>query len=166
MKKILFSLSAIVMAAMVLVSCSKTSPKEVAKTWLTSFYHMDYEAAKKVSTEETKSFISQLQALSSMMPDSAKKEMQKITINVKDEQVEGDSVATVTYNVVSGKAADAPKDETLKLVKKGDKWLVQFSKNDGNDAAADEEPAADEGSSPADTTGTAEGDAADTAKHE
>ena len=96
------------MAAMVLVSCSKTSPKDVAKTWLTSFYHMEYEAAKKVSTDDTKNFISQLQALSGMMPDSAKKEMQKITVNVKDEHVEGDSVATVTYNVVSGKAADAP----------------------------------------------------------
>lgn len=164
MKKILLSLSVVFIAAMMLVSCSSSSPKDVAKTWLTSFYHMEYEAAKKVSTDDTKNFITQLQTLSSMMPDSAKKEMQKMTVNIKDEKVEGDN-ATVTYNIVSGKTQDAPKDETLKLVKKDGKWLVQFSKNDAGNEAAAEEPA--EEPAEADSTGAAtEGAATDTAKHE
>ena len=78
MKKILLSFSTLFLASMMLVSCSKNSPKDVANSWLTSFYHMDYEAAKKVSTEDTKALLTQLGALSSMMPDSLKKEAKNI----------------------------------------------------------------------------------------
>ena len=63
MKKILLSFSALLLAAVILVSCNKNAPKDVANTWLTSFYHMDYDAAKKVSTDDTKNLLSQLQQL-------------------------------------------------------------------------------------------------------
>ena len=164
MKKILLSLSTIVIAAMMLASCNKSSPKDVAKTWLTSFYHMDYDAAKKVSTEETKNFISQLQALSGMMPDSSKKEMKKVTVNIKDVKEDGDK-ATVTYSVSN----EAGKDDQLKLVKKDGKWLVEFSKNDsmggdtGGGGSAGGAMGAD--SAAAAPVAPADGGGADTTKH-
>lgn len=128
MKKILLSFSTLLLASMLLVSCSKNSPKDVANTWLTSFYHMDYEAAKKVSTDDTKALLTQLSALSSMMPDSTKKELKNISVTIKDVKEDGDK-ATVTYSLSGGK--DAPKDTPpLKLVKQGGKWLVQFTKQD------------------------------------
>ncbi|MCD6012300.1 MAG: lumazine-binding protein [Flavipsychrobacter sp.] len=165
MRKILLSLSVIIIAAMLLVSCSKSSPKEVAKNWLTSFYHLDYEAARKLSTDETKKYIGTLEELGRYTPDSLKKEMEQINVVVKDERIEGDSLAFVTYNLVMGKVPDAPRDETLKLVKKDGKWLVLFSKNDGIEAAEEEEPT--EATSPADTTGASAAPAeGDTTKHE
>ncbi len=107
------------------VSCNKNSPKEVATTWLNSFYHMDCETAKKVSTEDTKSLIATLQQFTSMIPDSMKKEMKKIVVTVKDVKEDGDK-ATATYTLSN----DPGKDQSLPLVKQNGKWLVQFTKND------------------------------------
>lgn len=44
----------LVAASVMLGSCSKNSPKEVANTWLTGFNHMDFDQSIKVSTNETK----------------------------------------------------------------------------------------------------------------
>jgi len=161
MKKILLSLSALLLAAVVVISCNKNSPKEVANTWLTNFYHMDYDAAKKVSTEDTKNILAQLQQLSNMISDSSKKEQKKITITIKDVKEEGDK-ATVSYSTSS----DSPnsKNNILKLVKQNGQWLVQFSKNDsmGDMGGNADQP------SGADSTGAAATDSAsmqDTGKH-
>jgi uncharacterized protein YxeA len=158
MKKVLLSLSTLLLAAVMVVSCNKNSPKDVANTWLTSFYHMDYETAKKVSTDDTKNLISQLQQLTGMISDSSKAEMKKIVVTVKDVKENGDK-AEVKYAL-----SDSPtKDQSLELVKKDGKWLVQFSKNDQGAGAGDN--AADQPAG-ADTTAPT-GDAAmsDTVKH-
>jgi len=164
MKKILLSLSALLLAAVILVSCSKNTPKEVANTWLTSFYHMDYDAAKKVSTDDTKNLLSQLQQLSSMVSDSSKKELKKITVTIKDVKETGDK-ATVIY----GTSDNAGKDLTLNLVKQNNQWLVQFSKNDNMGdagAAGDQTPGADStGMAPA-PADSASGAAPDTSAHQ
>jgi hypothetical protein len=130
MRKILHTFSALFITATLIVSCGpKNSPKDVANEWLTAFYHMDYEAAKKVSTEDTKALLTQLGALSGMMPDSSKAQMKKASITIKDVKEEGDN-ATVTYTV-NDMGKETPKDfPPLKLVKQSGKWLVQFSKND------------------------------------
>jgi hypothetical protein len=169
MKKILHPLSVILLSALLLVSCgAKNTAKDVATTWLNSFFHMDYEAAKKVSTEDTKALLTQLSALTAMMPDSSKNEMKKAVITIKEVKENGDT-AMVTYTVSDG-GKDASKDQPpLKLVKSntGDtkgKWLVSFTKNDNMGGGADASPA-----SPADTTGAppapADAPPADTAKH-
>jgi hypothetical protein len=161
MKKILLSVSALLLAAAIVVSCNKNSPKEVANTWLTDFYHMDYDAAKKVSTDDTKNILAQLQQLSNMISDSSKKEQKKIVITIKDVKEEGDK-ATVSYTTSS----DSPnsKDDILKLVKQNGQWLVQFSKNDSmGDAggSGDQSMGSDStGAAPADSLSTP-----DTSKH-
>jgi Domain of unknown function (DUF4878) len=125
MKRISVAVSALLFAAVLFVSCNKNSPKEVAKTWLLDFYHMDYDGAKKLSTDDTKNLLAQFEQLSSMISDSSKKEMQKITITIKDEKEHGDT-ATVIYTT-----SDVPdKDQKIGLIKQNSKWLVQFSKDD------------------------------------
>lgn len=119
---------------------------------------MDYETAKKVSTDDTKQLISQLQQLTGMISDSSKAEMKKITVTVKDVKENGDK-AEAKYSL-----SDSPgKDQTINLVKKDGKWLVQFSKNDQMSGGAD---GADQAGG-ADSTGAAPADAAmsDTTKH-
>lgn len=162
MKKILRSFSVMVLAAIFLVSCgAKNGSKEVATQWLNNFYHMDYESAKKVSTEDTKALLTQLSALSGMLSDSVKKEKAKATVVIKDAKETGDT-AMVTYSVVDGKDTlnDMP---PLKLIRSnsGDqkgKWLVSFTKND-------QTPAGPEPAAPAapDSTGAAPAPAPDQA---
>lgn len=166
MKKILLSFSALFVAAMIMAGCgAKNSPKDVAQTWLTGFYHMDYEAAKKVSTEDTKQMLTQLGTLTGMMPDSAKKEVAKAVINITDVKETGDS-ATVTYTITGMKEQSKESLPPLKLVKKEGKWLVQWSKNDmmgGGTGGADNSatpPPADAAAAP-----PASGGGADTTKH-
>ena len=51
----------------VLLGCNKNNPKDVAKEWLTDFYHQDYDDAKKLSTEETKFMVNTCQGFSSCL---------------------------------------------------------------------------------------------------
>ena len=147
MKKIVQSLSVVLLLAVLFASCNRGgSPKAVATTWLTAFYHMDYEAAKKVSTDETKTLLTQLAQFSGMVPDSTKQQYKKITVEVKDVKEMGDTTATATYTINDPTSKDASgKDQELKLVKQKGKWLVQFSKNDsmGGDDGADKPGGAD-----------------------
>src|SRR5690606_19108182 len=101
--------------------------KAAADKFLTSLAHMDYEAAKTVSTEDTKKMLDLMAQFSSMMPDSVKTEAKKIKITVKDEKIEGDN-ATVTYT----SSEDENKTEhKLNLTKKEGQWLVVWNKDEG-----------------------------------
>jgi Domain of unknown function (DUF4878) len=124
MKKNFLSVLSVFALAIILVSCTPNSPKAVAEKWLTSFAHMDYDGAKKLSTEETKKQLDMLQQFSSFATDSQKKELQKVTVTIKDVKENGDN-ATVTY-VTSA----APKEQPLPLKKVNGKWLVAWSKTD------------------------------------
>ena len=125
MKKLLAYVSIVLAAAVIMTGCSKNSPKGVATTFLNGYYHLDYDAAKKVSTEETKNTLNMMQQLSAtFFPDSMKKAAKDIKINIKDVKEEGDK-ATVTYNTSA-----VPTDQTLHLVQQKGKWLVQWTKQD------------------------------------
>lgn len=125
MKKYFLSFAAVIVAAITLISCSSNTPKNVAHKFLTSFYQMDFEAAKKVSTEDTKKMLEMFQQLTPMMADSTKQQLKKIKVDIKDVKNEGADKATVTYITT-----DNPKEQTLHLVKQNGKWLAQFSKQD------------------------------------
>ena len=125
MKKYLLSFSVLIISGILMVGCNKSSPKDVAKEWLTDFYHQDYDAAKKLSTEDTKTMINTLQGFTSALPDSVKQKAKGVTITIKTVKEEGNT-ATVTFMA----SDDAKEQPPLKLVKQNDKWLVQFSKGD------------------------------------
>ena len=64
MNKVLRSVSILVLAGILLVSCNKNSAKYVATTWLNDFYHADYDAAIPLSTDVTKAQLEQFSQLS------------------------------------------------------------------------------------------------------
>lgn len=139
MKKVLLSLTAVLVLAMGFASCNSNSPKASADKFMTGLLHYDYEAAKSVSTEETKKMIDLMAQFSAMMPDSIKEEAKKIKVNIRDSKEEGDK-AVVTYTT-----SDDPAEKKLNLVKENDKWLVQYSKMDeGAEGAEPTLPAEDE----------------------
>lgn len=107
------------------IATDKNTPLVVAYKWLNRFYHLDLEEAKLMSTDDTKAVIDQFASMGNLIPDSSKLQMMRIRVAVKDPKEGGDS-AMVAYT-----ASDNPdKPQTLYLVKREGKWLVQFSKND------------------------------------
>jgi len=144
MRRIVCSIAAAVLLAFTLQSCSSNSAKGVADKWLTSFYHMDFDGAKKLSTDDTKKMLDMLQQIvPAAMPDSSKEQLKKTKIEVKNVVEKGDA-AVATYVT-----SDNPKDQTLHLVKKDGKWLVQSSKEDLGDQS---QQGGDQPSGPADST--------------
>jgi hypothetical protein len=114
----------IVAIAVMATGCSRNSPKEVAKTWLTAFNRLDADGAMKLSSSATKNLINSLSELSGPVPDSTLERLKDITVDIKDVKEEGNK-ATVTYTT-----SDNPRERTLLLVLLGDKWVVQFTKLD------------------------------------
>lgn len=148
MKKVILSVVAVFALALTLVSCKGSSPKATAEKWLNGFYHMDYAAAKEVSTEETKKQLESFESMMGMMQQNQKDQAKKIKVDVKDPKVDGDN-ATVEYTL-----SDDPSPKTLKMVKQNGKWLAQWSKMDmggGAGAGADAGSMNNGGTSPADT---------------
>ena len=120
------------------VTTNNNSPKFVGYRWLIKFYHLQFEEAKMVSTDDTKTLLTQFVSLSSLMPDSSKQEMMKIRVGVLDCRDSGRN-AILTYIT-----SDNPgKRQGLYLVKSDDKWLVQFSKNDAMAGSTDSTATAD-----------------------
>lgn len=129
MKRISLFLAAIILMVTVLTSCNKNSPEAAAEKWLNSFYQMDYTAAKELSTEETKKQIDQKIQIETMMgggAEEAKKEAKNEKVTIKETTNTSDTSATVTYLL----SKDTTNVKTLKMVKRGDKWLAQWSKMD------------------------------------
>jgi hypothetical protein len=91
---------------------------------------MEYDKAGEYATADAKKQLDMLSSFAGMMPDSSKKALQKIKINVTDVKEEGDN-ATVTYTVTdpTNKAPEAG-NQTLKMVKQEGKWLAAWSKQD------------------------------------
>jgi len=109
-------------------SCTnKNAPTEIAKVWLNDYHELNFEDAKKYSTETTRNTLSLAQMFLSTMPDSLKRKAREIKVNIKGSKEDG-SNATVVYTL----SRDPNREEKLNLVKQGDTWLVQFTKNDMN----------------------------------
>lgn len=125
MKRVLSSITLILALAITLVSCDSNSPKSVADKFLVAYYHLDFEGAKKVSTEETKKMLDMMQQFSTMIPDSSKKQAKNITVKLNDVKQKGADTAVVTYVT-----SNIPTEQTLNMVKVNGKWLVQWSKQD------------------------------------
>ena len=131
MKKLVGSVLALFVMAVTLVSCGGGSPKASAEKFLNGLYHMDFAAAKEVSTEETKKQVEAYEQMMGMMQQNAKDEAKKIKVEVMEPKVEGDN-ATIEY-----KLSNDPTARTLKMVKKDGKWLASWSKMDLGGAGMD-----------------------------
>ena len=113
--------SAILLLALALPSCSKTStPKEVAGDFLNAVGENNYKKAKDFGTDETDRLMDMLEGFNKMMVNE---ESNKVAYEVISENIEGD-VATVTYRE-KGKTGTS---QTIKLIRQNGAWLVAMDK--------------------------------------
>ncbi len=114
------------------VMTNSNTPKFAGYKWLVKFYHLQFEEAKMISTDDTKTLLTQFSSMINMMPDSSKEQMMKIRVGIKD-CIDSGGAAALTYIT-----SDSPeKLQALYLVNKDGKWLVQFSKNDAMAGSTD-----------------------------
>jgi hypothetical protein len=110
---------------LVFMSCNASGPKKVAEKWLTAFLHLNYDEAEQYSTPETINVLKLFKSLDSKtLNDSAMKEAQKITVDIK-KVVEDGNNATITYT-----STLIPDEQTIYMVKQNGEWLVQLTKED------------------------------------
>ncbi|GAA4465633.1 hypothetical protein GCM10023093_18170 [Nemorincola caseinilytica] len=98
-------------------------PVNVAYKWLTGFYHLDYYEANRYATGDTRTLLQQFAHMRDMISDSSKQRMMGLMIGIKDCK-ENENKAIVTYTL----SDDRSKEQMLFLVKKHNKWLVQFTR--------------------------------------
>jgi hypothetical protein len=107
------------------VRTNVNSPRHIAYRWLISFYHMEYEAAKKISTAETGKLLAAFADIGSNMDEASKRELMQVMVGIKGYEEAGDKA------IVSYVTSDEPgRNNKIYLLKENGKWLVQFSKSD------------------------------------
>ena len=106
--------------------CSNDQPKDVAQKFLSASARMDYKEAKKYATPATAKLLEMLSAASDLTPDSVKKRMEA-SFEIVKEYKRNDTLAIVLYHL---KNSDT--DQTLNVVKRDGKWLVNVSKEEFN----------------------------------
>lgn len=124
MKKVAAGLVSLFVVMFMLAGCGGNGPKTNAEKFLNNVYHLDYAAAKEVSTEWTKKQLEAYEQFLTLMPENARAEAKKIKVDIKDTKVTGDT-ATVSYTVST--EPNSPKQ--MKMIKQNGKWLAEFSKN-------------------------------------
>jgi hypothetical protein len=139
MKKLLLSVVAFALMTFAIMSCgNKSNPKDVSQNFLNALTKMDYEGAKKYGTPETGKMLDMLSSFSNMMPDSVKNKAKDIKVEIKNVKEEGDK-CVVTY-----KNNEKEEEQTLNLIKKDGKWLVNMTKDETMGAGEEPTPPADE----------------------
>jgi hypothetical protein len=115
--------------ASLFVACGggKNTPESVTERFHKSLTEADYSTAKSLATEEGKKSIESLESMANMGNAMGnKEEKKKVEIKeVKCETKETDAVCTCK-SVEGGEE----KTTTYNLVKKDDKWLVDYKKLD------------------------------------
>ncbi len=130
MKKLIYLVATLLVGTFALTSCSTGSPKASAEKYLTAFYHMDYEEAKKYATEETKKQLDMMAQITSIMGnDTVKQQAKRAVVTVTDVKEDGNA-ATVTYTLKPDGKEVAPGTQTLKMLKEKGKWLASWNKQD------------------------------------
>jgi hypothetical protein len=104
-----------------LASCNWNSPKRTAEKFLIASDKMNYDEAKKFSTDETDKLLDMMAGLSKMAPEH---KGEKHTFTIIDEKIEGDA-ASVTY-----KESGKEEEQLIHLKKVNGDWLVDISKAD------------------------------------
>lgn len=121
MKNIL-KLAAAGMIAVFIVACSAgAGPEGAAKGYLEALKAKDFEKAKEFATEDSKGMLDFMKQLSAMGGENEGETAEGGNYSDLKCTVENDTAAVCTYK------ADE-KEESIKLKKSGDKWLVHQPK--------------------------------------
>src|SRR5438094_962558 len=111
--------------------CSQNNPKTVAQKFLSASARMNYDEAKKYATPATAKLLDMLSATAEMTPDSVKKKRDS-NFEIIREYGRNDTLSVILYHV---KNSDS--DQTLNVVKRDGKWLVNVSKEEFNNREID-----------------------------
>ncbi len=120
MKKII-NIFLVAIIATAVTSCKKNGPEAVAKDFVMALDSKDYDKAKSLGTEDTKSMVDLIKSLAGMTPASDK----HAKIDKMDCKVDGDK-GVCTYCCT----AEGVEDK-VEVVRKDGKWLVDMKKNPG-----------------------------------
>jgi hypothetical protein len=101
-----------------------SDPAAVAQLFLNGLYHMDYSAAKRVSTKTTREQLEIFETIMQMTPSAEKAKAKKIKVYADSPTVNGDQ-AIVAYSL-----SNDPARKTLKLIRANNKWRAVWSKTD------------------------------------
>lgn len=153
---------AVAAIASIFVACGggKNTPESVTERFHKALTEADYSTAKSLATEEGKKSIESIESMANMgNAMGSKEEKKKVEIKeVKCETKEADAVCTCK-SLEGGEE----KTTTYNLVKKDDKWVVDYKKLDlgggmemNNETETDTETDTNESSEEADTTATQE----------
>ena len=148
-----------------LSSCNPNTPKAVASKFLNSIYHLEYDAAKNLVTDDSKRLLDAQHQFSVYLSDSERQEFKKLVVNIVKVGI-NDNTAVVTYTTSA-----RPNEETIHLVKNKDKWLVRWTQEDmdvdmNNIKDAEEIPNVDTTSAPSSIEDSTQVDAEDTTSKE
>jgi hypothetical protein len=161
MKKNLLKFGTLLVVSLLIACSGGNNPKNVAEHFLKATQAENFEGAKKYCTEGTGKLLDMMSSFSKMgdkdKDKKEKKEDKKFIMG--EEKIEGDSVATVTYKMEGNDAAE----QTVKLKKVNNKWLVDISKDDmskkdggapkeGRNGEDNTPPAPDGSTNPTDTS--------------
>jgi hypothetical protein len=116
------------------VKTDVNEPRLVAYKWLTAFYRMDYNETRKYGTDDTRALLDKFAGVSDMISDSTRRHMSGVMIGVNGFRQSGDR-AIVYYTLSDNRG----KEQMLFLVKVNKKWLVQFTKNEEETPAENDE---------------------------
>ena len=134
MKKITLTLSALIIAGMMLFSCGKgggdAAIKDAANGFITAMNKMDMQGARKFATDSSKIMIDQILEKMKTMSENDKKfideqkaKAEKITVTIKEVKANGDN-AVATFS-----GSDEPtKLDSIRLKKQKGEWLVDMTK--------------------------------------
>ncbi len=99
MKKRLYTITLLLLAATLYSSCKNTnSPQAVTEKFLNSFVKMDYESAKSLSTKNTWELLDIWASFAKDIPEEVKKEKaENFKVKITGNKRESDSTVIVSY---------------------------------------------------------------------
>ncbi|MCK0130775.1 DUF4878 domain-containing protein [Flavobacteriaceae bacterium F08102] len=107
-------------------SCSKNTPAAAAEAFLSHLYAGEFNEAKEFSTTDTKSVLSMMESFGAK--DQMEDMLVDATFNVIETTMDGGDKATVKVQVNDNDGNE--EIQSLSLVKKDGKWLVNMGKED------------------------------------
>lgn len=124
MKRTLITLAVIaILIALAACGSSGKGPEAVAKSFLSALESKDFEAAKKLATEDSAGMLTLVEGF--MQEDDKTQNNRFSVVSVEEE---GDS-ATVTMEAWNSETPDKKDTDTLNMVKENGDWKVKLEKD-------------------------------------
>ncbi|HCM16460.1 MAG: hypothetical protein WCY87_02740 [Candidatus Cloacimonadales bacterium] len=127
MKKISILLL-IIVALLGLTACGN-KVESTAKSFFKALENQDFEAAKKLSTEEGQQLLTLIEGFAQSADEEQIADMKKTKYEIVETVVEGDS-AVVKYRQWNTDKPEAKEDHELQMKKVEGAWKVHFVKDD------------------------------------